>query len=422
MDYFQYKNGEYYAEDVALSRIAQEIGTPFYCYSAATLTRHYQVFAETFAALKPQPRICFAVKANPNLAVLATLGKLGCGADVVSEGEIRLAMAAAISPERIVFSGVGKTKEEMAFALKQNIFQFNVESEGELRALSEVAAALGKTAPVALRVNPDVAPATHAKISTGGKETKFGVSMAQAPALYALAASLPGIAVRGVSVHIGSQLTELEPFALAFKRVRSFVDELRAAGHAIHTVDLGGGLGIPYNKNKAAPPLPAAYGELVKREMAGVDAQLIFEPGRMMAGNAGVLVTRVIYVKQNGARNFIIVDAGMNDLIRPTLYEAYHEIVPVQQRAGAKEIAADVVGPVCETGDIFAEGRTLPQPQPGDLLAFRSAGAYGASMASTYNARPLVAEVMVQGDRWAVTRPRQKYDEIIMAYRIPCWL
>ncbi len=420
MDYFTYKNGEYYAEDIPLSQIAAQVGTPFYCYSTATLSRHYQVFTQSFSGVSPAPRVCFAVKANPNLAVLATLAKLGAGADVVSEGEIRLALAAGIPAERIIFSGVGKTASEMAYALEQGIFQFNVESEPELRLLNDVAASKGVRAPIAIRVNPDVAPGTHAKISTGQKETKFGVPMAEARALYKVAAGLPAIEVRGTSMHIGSQLTSLAPFEQAFARMRAFVAELRADGHVIHTVDLGGGLGIPYGNE--APPLPAAYAEIVKREMSDIDAQLIFEPGRMMAGNAGVLVTQVIYVKRGGGRIFVIVDAGMNDLIRPTLYEAYHDIVPVQENTGSLTEAVDVVGPVCETGDIFAQSRMLSVPTAGDLMAFRGAGAYGASMAGTYNARPLVAEVMVNGAKWSITRPRQSYEAMIGAYQVPGWL
>lgn len=419
MDHFNYKHGEYHAEDVSLARIAADIDTPFYCYSSATLERHYNVFAESFAEFSP--KICYAVKANGNLAVLATLAKLGAGADVVSQGEIMLALQAGILAQNIVFSGVGKTAEEMSVALSAGIFQFNVESEPELQLLSQVASAMGKTAHIAVRVNPDVAPGTHAKISTGGKETKFGIPMEQALGVYALAASLTGIKVQGVSVHIGSQLTTLEPFAEAFARVREFVGTLRAAGHAITTVDLGGGLGIPYGKE--APPLPKEYSDIVKREMQGINAQLIFEPGRLLVGNAGVLVTRVIYVKRSATRTFVIVDAGMNDLIRPTLYEAYHDIVPVRETAGNEGgEPVDVVGPVCETGDIFATQRMLRVPAPGDLLVFRSAGAYGAVMAGTYNARPLIAEVMVKGDCYSVVRARQTYEDLLSRDKLPGWM
>ncbi len=418
MDHFHYKNGVYHAEDVALDTLAQEIGTPFYCYSRATLERHYNVFSGAFADIGA--KVCFAVKANGNLAVLKTLAKLGCGADVVSEGEIRLALAAGVKPSDIVFSGVGKEASEMAFALEQGIFQFNVESAPELHLLNEVALAKSTKANIAVRVNPDVDPKTHAKISTGKKESKFGVAMSQALPLYREAASLPGINVQGVSVHIGSQLTQLEPFAQAFARVREFVGELRAAGIAIKIVDLGGGLGIPYGQDE--PPLPEAYAQIVKRETQGLGCQVVFEPGRVLVGNAGILVTRVLYVKENAGRRFVIVDAAMNDLIRPALYEAYHDIVHVIQPEGAATELVDVVGPVCETGDIFAEQRLLKLPKAGDLLVLRSAGAYGAVMACTYNARPRIAEVMVDGGKHAIVRPRQTYEELVGLDRIPEWL
>lgn len=417
MDYFTYKNGEYFAEDVALAKIAAEVGTPFYCYSTATLERHYTVFSSHFAALGA--KVCFAVKANSNLGVLATLARLGCGADVVSEGEIRLAMAAGIAPKDIVFSGVGKTPSEMAFALSKDIFQFNVESEPELELLNEVALGLNTKAKIAVRVNPDVDPKTHAKISTGQKESKFGVSMSSAMRVYQLAASLPGISVQGVSVHIGSQLTSLVPFGQAFARVCEFVNELRKNGIAISTLDLGGGLGIPYGLDE--PPSPDEYAEVVKKETKGMGCQLMFEPGRLLVGNAGILVTRVMYVKRSENRVFVIVDAGMNDLIRPTLYDAHHDILPGREAGGAEELV-DVVGPVCETGDYFAESRMMVVPQAGDLLVLRSAGAYGAVMASTYNARPLVPEVMVKGDKYSVVRARQTYEELIGRDKIPAWL
>ena len=420
MDHFSYKNGILHAEDVSLTRLAGEVGTPFYCYSAATLERHYRVFDEALADL--EHRICFAVKANSHIAVLATLAKLGAGADVVSEGEIRLALAAGIAPDKIVFSGVGKQPSEMRFALEKNIFQFNVESLPELEALSAEAMALGKKAPIALRVNPDVNPGTHAKISTGQKESKFGIPMEQALEAYRRAGELPGIEVRGVSVHIGSQLTTLEPFKNAFLRVRSLVEALRGAGHEIVTVDLGGGLGIPYDEKKGAPPLPVAYGQMVREVMDGIEATLVFEPGRLIAGNAGILVTRVIYVKEALGRRYVIVDAAMNDLIRPSLYDAYHEIVPVEPKADRGEMVADIVGPVCETGDIFASSREIEEVRPGELVAFRSAGAYGAVMGSTYNARPLAAELLVNGAECALIRPRPSYDEMIAAQRMPAWL
>lgn len=418
MDHFEYKDGVYHAENVSLETLAEKIGTPFYCYSSATLTRHYQVFAEQFK--DEDVKICFAVKANSNLAVLKTLAKLGCGADVVSEGEIRLALAAGIAPKDIIFSGVGKTADEMRYALERDIFQFNVESGPELELLSEVAQSMGKKAPIAIRVNPDVDPRTHAKISTGQKTSKFGVAMTQALAVYKKAASLSGINVQGVSVHIGSQLTHLEPFRQAFARVRAFIEELRANGIPIRIADLGGGLGIPYGKE--APPLPAAYSDIVKEEMKGLGCTLVFEPGRVLAGNAGVLVTRVLYIKRSEGKIFVIVDAAMNDLIRPTLYEAYHEIVSVIPDPDASTELVDIVGPVCETGDIFAEGRLMKVPNPGDLLVLRSAGAYGAVMSGTYNARLLVCEVMVKGDEHAIVRPRQTYEELIGRDKIPSWL
>ena len=419
MDHFAYKNGVYHAEDVSLQEIAKAIGTPFYCYSTATLTRHTQVFAEQFAGTNT--KICFAVKSNDNLAVLATFAWLGAGADVVSEGEIRKCLKAGILPKNIVFSGVGKTREEMEYALSQDIFQFNVESEPELLTLNEVAVSLGKKAKIAIRVNPDVDPKTHAKISTGHKESKFGISMKNALPVYQLAATLQGIEIQGVSVHIGSQLTSLTPFALAFAKLREFVGVLRAAGIAIKTLDLGGGLGIPYNKEQ--PPLPEFYAEIAKRENKDLGVQLIFEPGRVLVGNAGIMVTKVLYIKREGERTFVIVDAGMNDLIRPSLYDAFHEIVPITLPAGdAPTELVDVVGPVCETGDIFAEQRPIQLPKAGDLIAFRSAGAYGAAMSGTYNARPLIAEIMVHGDKFATVRPRQTYEELLGRDRLPEWM
>jgi diaminopimelate decarboxylase len=418
MDHFHYKDGVYHAEDVSLEKLAAEIGTPFYCYSTATLTRHYKVFSGHFS--DHNAKICFAVKANSNLGVLNTLAKLGSGADVVSEGEIRLAMAAGIKPSDIVFSGVGKTASEMAYALDQNIFQFNVESEPELDLLNEVALSKGTKAKVAVRVNPDVDPRTHAKISTGQKESKFGIAMPNALPVYRYASALRGIDVQGVSVHIGSQLTNLEPFAQAFARVRSFVGELRAEGCNIKTLDLGGGLGIPYGQEE--PPMPDVYAEIAKREMLDLGCMLLFEPGRVLVGNAGILVSKVIYIKKSASRIFVIVDAAMNDLIRPTLYGAYHDIVPVKAPLGsASTELVDVVGPVCETGDIFAEQRLLKVPSAGDLMVFRSAGAYGAVMSGTYNARPLIPEVMVNGTQSAVVRPRQTYEDLVGRDVIPSW-
>jgi len=419
MDHFSYQKGVYSAEGVSLQKIAAEVGTPFYCYSSATLTRHFEVFSEAFADV--DAHICFAVKSNDNLAVLRTFAKLGAWADVVSGGEIRKVRAAGIKAENIVFSGVGKTRKEMEYALNQGIFQFNVESEPELLLLNEVAISLSKKAKIAIRVNPDVDPKTHAKISTGHKESKFGIAMAHALPVYQLAASLAGIVVQGVSVHIGSQLTTLEPFAEAFVRLRGFVGDLRAAGIEIKTLDLGGGLGIPYGNEQ--PPLPEFYAEIAKRETAGLDVTLLFEPGRLLVGNAGVMVAKVLYVKRTENRIFVIVDAGMNDLIRPTLYDAFHEIVPIIPPSGdAPTELVEVVGPVCETGDVFAEQRLMKVPNAGDLIAFRSAGAYGAVMAGTYNARPLIPEIMVAGEKFAVVRPRQTYEELLARDKLPEWL
>ncbi len=418
MDHFNYRGSALFAEDVDLTDIANAVGTPFYCYSTATLKRHYAIFKEALSGLNPL--ICYAVKANTTLAVLKTLAKEGSGADVVSGGEIHAALAAGMEPRKIIFSGVGKTVDEIEYALKQDIFQFNVESEAELHVLNQVAARLGKIAAIAIRVNPDVTPDTHAKISTGQKESKFGVPIDEAIALYAKAAQLPAIKIQGVSVHIGSQLTSLAPFKLAFARVSQLVLELREKGHPITTLDLGGGLGIPYG-NQVPPPLPSAYAGIVRETTQGIDCQLIFEPGRLLVGNAGILVAKVIYVKRSGKRVFVIVDAGMNDLARPTLYNAYHEIVPVVAGSDKTELA-DIVGPVCETGDIFASGREIQVPEIGDLLAFRSAGAYGASMASTYNMRPLIAEVMVNGADYTIIRKRQTYEELLARDTLPEWL
>ncbi len=395
MDYFAYKNRTLHAEDIAIPELAEELGTPFYCYSHATLARHYRVFEESFGALNRT--ICFATKSNSHPAVLKALAELGSGADVVSGGEVKSAIEAGFDPGKIVFSGVGKMRDEMAYALEQNIWQFNVESEPELHALSEVARSKGMAARIALRVNPDVIAETHAKISTGHKTTKFGISIPKAMELYKIAATLPGIEVQGISVHIGSQLTSLLPFEKAFTRVREVVEQLRADGVPISVVDLGGGLGIPYESDKGTPPTPADYGAMVERVMGGLDAQFVFEPGRLIVGNAGILVTRVIYVKESEDKTFVILDAGMNDLIRPAMYEAYHEIVPAVQNDDASNATVDIVGPVCETGDIFAADREIPLPKDGDLMVIRSCGAYGAVMANSYNARPIIKEVMVQG-------------------------
>ncbi|MGV1013861.1 MAG: diaminopimelate decarboxylase [Methyloceanibacter sp.] len=427
MHYFAYRRGAsnrnvLHAEEVDLTELAEKVGTPFYCYSTATLERHYRVFAEAFAGI-PGTLICFSVKANSNLGVLATLARAGAGMDVVSEGELRRARAVKVPPEKIVFSGVGKTKDEMGFALDTGIFAFNVESEPELRALSEVAAARGATARIAFRVNPDIDAKTHHKIATGKAENKFGVPFADALSLYALASGLPNIHATGVHMHIGSQITELAPFRNAFALLKELVGELRAGGFAIDFVNLGGGLGIPYRSDQPAPPLPSDYAKLVRETVGDLGLRLLFEPGRMIAGNAGVLVARVLYVKHGTNKTFTIIDAAMNDLLRPTLYEAHHEILPVAEpEPGTPELVTDVAGPVCETGDYLALERKLPELHPGDLIAVMTAGAYGAVLASEYNSRLLVPEVMVAGDRYAVTRPRPSYDDMLGAERLPDWL
>ena len=419
MNHFQYRNGELHAEDVPLARIAAEVGTPVYCYSAATLARHYRVFREPFETL--DPLVCYAMKANSNQAVLALLGSLGAGADVVSGGELARALAAGIPADRIVFSGVGKTKPEMDAALAAGIKCFNVESMPELEALGERARAMGAIAPVSFRVNPDVDARTHAKIATGGAETKFGIPYADAPAAYARAQQLPGIETVGVDMHIGSQITELQPFDDAFGRLGDLVRHLREEGHTVSHLDLGGGLGIPYREDNAPPPLPAEYAAVVRRHVNELDCELVFEPGRLIAGNAGILVASVVYVKEGAAKTFVILDAGMNDLIRPTLYDAYHSIRPVIEPTDGR-MTADVVGPVCETGDYLALDREMAAVGPGDLVAFGSAGAYGAVQASTYNTRPLVPEVLVSGDRCAVIRPRQDVEALIAMDRVPAWV
>ncbi len=416
MDHFTYKNEALYAEEVALADIAKQVGTPFYCYSHATLVRHAQVFAQSLATLKPL--ICFAVKANSNLAVLKTLAQQGLGADVVSEGELRRALAAGIPASKIVFSGVGKTRTEMAFALKSGIFQFNVESDRELLVLNEVAGSLGVKAPIALRVNPDVDAQTHAKISTGKKDNKFGIDIDLAPKLYALAHQMPHITVQGVSVHIGSQLTSLAPFRAAYARARALVEQLRVSGIAIRTIDLGGGLGVPYASDDTPPP-PSEYGALVTEMFGEFNAEYMFEPGRLICGNAGILVTEVLYVK-HAAKTYVIVDAGMNDLMRPALYDAVHSIVPLSKTHAAKAVLS-VVGPVCESTDVFVKDVMIPLPAEGELLAFRTAGAYGSSLSNSYNSRLLVPEVMVKGDQFALIRPRPSYEAMLAAETVPAW-
>ncbi|MBE3639326.1 diaminopimelate decarboxylase [Mangrovicoccus algicola] len=421
MDHFLYRDGNLFAEDVPLAEIAAEVGTPFYCYSAATLLRHFRLFEEALAGLPHL--VCFAVKSNSNQAVLRLLGQAGAGMDVVSGGEYARAKAAGVPGDRIVFSGVGKTRAEMRAALEGGIRQFNVESEPEMEALSEVAVSLGVTAPIAVRVNPDVDAKTHAKIATGKSENKFGIPISRAAAVYARAAALPGLEVVGIDVHIGSQLTDLEPFRQAYRKVAELTGTLRAQGHDIRRLDLGGGLGIPYARSNEAPPLPLDYGAMIREELGHLDCEIEIEPGRLISGNAGIMVSGVIYVKAGEDRSFLILDAAMNDLVRPSMYDAHHDIVPLVEPAPAADQARyDVVGPVCETGDTFARGRDLPPCAPGDLVAFRSAGAYGAVMSSEYNTRPLIPEVLVQGGDWAVIRPRPGLDEIIARDRVPGWL
>jgi len=427
MHHFAYRRGAsnqnvLHAEEVDLADLAGRVGTPFYCYSTATLERHYRVFAEAFAGM-PGTLVCYSVKANSNLGVLATLARAGAGMDVVSEGELRRALAVKVAPEKIVFSGVGKTRDEMAFALDRGIFAFNVESEPELRALSEVAVAKGQVARIAIRVNPDVDAKTHHKIATGKAENKFGVPFAEALPLYSLARELPNIEAAGVHMHIGSQITDLAPFRNAFALLKELVGDLRAGGFAIDFVNLGGGLGIPYRDDQPAPPLPSDYAKLVREVIGNLGLRLLFEPGRMITGNAGILVSRVLYVKRGAAKTFTIIDAAMNDLLRPTLYEAHHEILPVvAPEPGTPSIVTDVAGPVCETGDYLALGRALPELHPGDLIAVMTAGAYGAVLASEYNSRLLVPEVLVAGNRHAVTKPRPSYDDMLEAERLPDWL
>jgi diaminopimelate decarboxylase len=421
MDHFQYRDGILHAEDVPLPQIAADVGTPFYCYSTATLTRHFRLFQDALSGL--DHLVCFAIKSCSNQAILRTLAQLGAGMDVVSGGEYRRALAAGVPGERIVFSGVGKTRAEMAHALIHGIRQFNVESAEELRVLSDVAATLGKIAPITLRVNPDVDAKTHEKIATGRKEDKFGVPIAGARDIYAEAARLPGIKVIGIDVHIGSQLTDLAPFEAAFTKVADLTRTLRADGHDIRRLDLGGGLGIPYTTSNDTPPLPSDYGAMIQRVVGDLDVEVEIEPGRLIVGNAGLLVASVIYLKQGEGRNFLILDAAMNDLIRPAMYGAHHDIVPViEPPAGVDLHPVDIVGPVCESGDTFAKGRAMPPLRPDDLVAFRSAGAYGAVMASEYNTRPLIPEVLVHGDHFAVIRPRPSFDEMINRDTLPPWL
>ncbi|MGV2111148.1 diaminopimelate decarboxylase [Agrobacterium salinitolerans] len=421
MNHFGYIDGVLHAENVPVPEIAKAVGTPFYVYSTATLERHYKVFAGAFADVDAM--VCYAMKANSNQAVLKTLAKLGAGIDVVSGGELRRALAAGVPASRIMFSGVGKTVAEMDYALEAGIYCFNIESEPELEVLNLRAVKAGKRAHVSFRINPDVDARTHAKISTGKKENKFGISYERARAVYAHAATLPGIEVTGIDMHIGSQITELQPFEDAFRLLRELVEALRGDGHTISHVDIGGGLGIPYRDDNNPPPLPDAYAHIVKNELKSLNCKIVTEPGRLIVGNAGILVTEVIYVKDGGEKTFVIVDGAMNDLIRPTLYEAYHGIRPVVQPAeNTLRIKADIVGPVCETGDYLALDREMAAPQPGDLIAVSSAGAYGAVQAGTYNSRLLVPEVLVKDDKFHVIRPRGTYEELIALDSVPAWL
>lgn len=421
MDHFNYKNGSLHAEDVALSDIAAEVGTPFYVYSTATLERHFRLFDDALSGM--DHLVCYAMKAASNQSIIKTLAALGAGMDVVSGGEYLRAIRAGVPPDRIVFSGVGKTRAEMEMIVQGGVRQVNVESEPEMVLLDKVARAHGKKIPITIRVNPDVDAKTHAKIATGKSENKFGIPITKARDVYAMAAKLEGLEIVGIDVHIGSQLTDLEPFGLAYRKVAELTETLRADGHDIRRLDLGGGLGIPYVRGNEAPPLPADYGALIKREVGHLGCEVEIEPGRLIVGNAGLLVSSVIYVKEGEGRNFLILDAAMNDLIRPAMYDAHHDIVPVQEpKAGAEYADFDVVGPVCETGDTFARNRALQRLEDGDLVAFRSAGAYGAVMASEYNSRPLIPEVLVKGDQFAVIRPRPTLEEMINRDTIPSWL
>ena len=421
MDYFLYRNGSLYAEDVAVADIAAAVGTPFYVYSTATLLRHFKLFDDALADM--DHLICYAMKAASNQAIIKTLAQAGAGMDVVSGGEYARAKAAGVSTDRIVFSGVGKTVDEITTALKGGIRQFNVESEPEMAVLNRVAGEMGVIAPITVRVNPDVDAKTHAKIATGMSGNKFGIPISRARKVYETAGAMPHLDVIGIDVHIGSQLTDLAPFELAYQKVAELTEQLRFDGHDISRLDLGGGLGIPYVQSNEAPPLPADYGKLIERTVGHLGCEIEIEPGRLIAGNAGLMVSEIIYVKSGEDRDFIILDGAMNDLIRPAMYEAYHEIIPViEPVAGAEQALFDVVGPVCETGDTFAKERMMPLVNAGDLIAFRSAGAYGAVMSSEYNTRPLIPEVLVNGDQYAVIRARPTFDEMINRDTIPTWL
>lgn len=421
MDHFLYKNGALYAEDVAIADIAAAVGTPFYVYSTATLLRHFTLFDEALANM--DHLVCYAMKAASNQAILKTLAQAGAGMDVVSGGEYARAKAAGVSGDKIVFSGVGKTADEIRMALSGGIRQFNVESEPEMEVLNRVAGELGTIAPITIRVNPDVDAKTHAKIATGKSENKFGIPIARAREVYAMAGAMAHLDVIGIDVHIGSQLTDLAPFEQAYLKVAELTEQLRADGHDIRRLDLGGGLGIPYARTNEAPPLPTDYGKLIERTVGHLGCEIEIEPGRLIAGNAGLMVSEVIYVKSGEGRDFLIIDGAMNDLIRPAMYEAYHDIIPVIEPApGTEQAPIDIVGPVCESGDTFAKQRMMPPVEAGALVAFRSAGAYGAVMSSEYNTRPLIPEVLVHGDQYAVIRARPTFDEMINRDTIPQWL
>ena len=419
MDHFNYRNGQLYAEDVSVDEIAASVGTPFYVYSTATLERHFKLFDDALDGM--DHCICYAMKAASNQAILKTLGNLGAGMDVVSGGEYRRAIAAGIPPEKVVFSGVGKTLEEITLALQKGIRQFNVESDSELAQISEIASSMGKIAPIAIRINPDVDAQTHEKIATGKAENKFGIPLSRAREVYSKASKMPGISVVGIDLHIGSQLTDLKPFEEAYQKLADLTQILRQDGHKIKRLDLGGGLGIPYDKNKSAPPLPVEYGKMVRKVLGHLECEIEIEPGRLIVGNAGILVSSVLGIKNGDNRNFLILDAAMNDLIRPAMYDAYHDIIPVKQPS-SDEAVYDVVGPVCETGDTFAKKRTMPELSENELVAFRSAGAYGAVMSSEYNTRPLIPEVMVNKNEFSIIRKRPSYEEIIDRDIIPNWL
>lgn len=423
MDHFQYKNGELYVENIAISDIADQVGTPFYCYSTATLTHHFAVLTAAFekAKLTPKPLICFSVKANSNIAVIATLAQCGAGADIVSSGELERALRAGIAPERIVFSGVGKTPDEMAKALYAGILRFNVESIAEVEQLSAVAQDLKITASIAFRVNPDIDAGTHEKISTGKAENKFGIAWNDAELAYDQAAQLPYIQCDGIDIHIGSQITQLEPFNRAFAKVADLLDRLRKKGHQISSLDLGGGLGVPYERNNQPPPNPDAYAQIIADQLSASGCQIILEPGRMIAANAGILVSRLIREKRGQAKNFMVLDAAMTELMRPTLYDAYHEIRPVVETDG-EPILWDIVGPVCESGDFLGKDRRLPSLMPDSLVAIFTVGAYGAVLGSSYNTRPLAPEVLVNGDKFEVIRERPSIDELLRLERLPAWL